>query len=462
MPNKRQRLSDPWAIDASIMMRDNTDFDTLADTIKMRMRSDLTSNDENATILIRLKNDDPSLTSLWLGDHYGVHSYCPEGARDMEWLGYYIAKNTHLEELCFTHVNKFIDSMEPLCRGLKRNKFIARLKICDSDLSEDNIFQVMKPFIVDNPSLIRVEVEGCDMGAEVCRSLSLALQGRTIKCAIDDESLRGILSTLHMNPQLVDLEPCGTSTGRNGIAAVASFSPRSSTELRSLDLRNNGIDDEGVKHLTLALAKNGTLQKLDLSHNASITIRGWLAVSALLESPKSNLQELSLCNNEIDDEGAISFANALTNNCTLKALDLNSNYSITNKGWSAFSKILCGTSTINRTYFSNHTIESVSGYSDSLCDALPSDLMSYLDMNRDHSNNNAATIKILEHHYHFDMCPLFEWDLKMLPLVMTWIESASVCTSAFDTGIRRRTISAIYQFIQVMPMMSIKAYKGCS
>jgi len=462
VPNKRQRLSDLWTINASVMMKDNMDFDTLADTIKMRMRSDLTSNEENATILSHLKNDDPSLTSLWLGDHSGVHSYCPEGARDMEWLGYYIAKNTHLEELCFTNVNKFIDSMEPLCRGLKRNKSIARLKICDSDLSEYNIFQVMKPFIVDNPSLIRVEVEGCDMGAEVCRSLALALQGRTIKCAIDDESLRGILSTLRMNPQLVDLELCGSSTGRNGIAALASLSPRSITELRSLDLRNNGIGDEGVKHLTLAIAKNETLQNLDLSHNASITIRGWLAVSALLEAPKSNLQELSLCSNNIDDEGAISFAIALTKNCTLKALDLNSNYSITSKGWVAFSKILCDTSSINSTYFSNHTLASLSGYSDSFRDAFPSGLMSYLDMNRGHSNNNAAAIKIIEHHYHFDMCPLFEWDLKMLPLVIKWIEAASVYRTVFDAGARRRTLSAIYQFIQAMPMKSIKAFKGCS
>ena len=115
---------------------------------------------------------------------------------------------------------------------------------------------------------------------------------------------------------------------------------------------------------------------------------------------------------------------SLVNNCTLTNLGVHAN-SITEEGSiKAFSKLLCDTTSINSTFQSNHTLSNLgrlgtSGASQSL-----------LDLNLDRSNNKkeAAIIKILQHHNDFDMTPFFEWEFKVLPLVINWHEKASSIT----------------------------------
>ena len=63
-------------------------------------------------------------------------------------------------------------------------------------------------------------------------------------------------------------------------------------ELQELNLCNNDIDDEGVDVLVRALT-NSRLSVLDLSYNR-ITARGWQSLAALLENPNSNLEKLYL------------------------------------------------------------------------------------------------------------------------------------------------------------------------
>mmetsp|Transcript_24672 Transcript_24672/g.51631 ORF Transcript_24672/g.51631 Transcript_24672/m.51631 type:complete len:456 (-) Transcript_24672:235-1602(-) len=450
-------------------MSDDMNFDSSANTINI---SDIAIyNERNAIILSSLKEDDPSFTSLILRDFLGDadccdYSYYHKGIRDMEWLGHYVGKNTHLEDLCFGNADNFINSKESFCRGLKSNKSVRRLAFYDSNLSEIDIFRFMGPFIKHNPSLIRVEISDCELGGGVCHSLSMALQGRTIKslkhftlteCHIDDGHLGEVVSSLSMHPQLEGLRLKGNGMGRIGTTALANIVLRAATVLRKVDLSNNNIDDDGVEQLALALARNGTLQNFDLSLNSLITIRGWRAISTLLEAPNSNLQELSVVRNEIDDDGAVAFASALANNCALKTLDLRSNTSITNKGWRAFSKLLCDTSSVKATYLSNHTLSSLSYPVDRHRHRMPSDLVSSLDLNRDRRKTHAAIVKILKHHVHFDMHPLFEWDFKLLPLFMKWMEAARDCPTDFDKDIRRRKLSALYQFIRAMPMMYVEA-----
>jgi len=451
-------------------MSDRSSYDMLADTIEIR---DITSDEENADILCRLKDNNPSFTRLQLNAYTGGSQdyYCPEALHDMEWLGYYVGKNTNLEVLCFGNADNSIDSKESFCRGLKNNKFIWRLAFYDSDLSEIDIFQFTEPFIKNNPSLIRFEVSDCELGGRACHTLSRALQGRTIRslehftlneCEIDDEHLGEVISSLSTHPRIEALRLNGNGMGRIGITALATILLRTATELRKVDLSNNNIDDVGIEYLTFAIARHGTLQRLNLSNNSSITIRGWRAISTLLEAPRSNLQQLYLQNNEIDDEGAVLFASALTDNCTVRTLDLNGNHSITNKGWAAFSKLVCDTSSVNTTYLSNHTLENVSGHFTDLHHRVPRDLVSFLDLNMERSKKHAATIKILEQHNDFDMLPLLEWDLKLMPCVVKWMGATSGCPTDFDKSIGRRKLSALYQFIRAMPMANIEARASCS
>jgi len=53
-----------------------------------------------------------------------------------------------------------------------------------------------------------------------------------------------------------------------------------------------------------------------------------------------------------------------------------------------------------------------------------------LTINRSQSYDNdkkiIAKVKILEHHDNFDMTPFFEWEFKVLPLMIGWLERASI------------------------------------
>ena len=83
---------------------------------------------------------------------------------------------------------------------------------------------------------------------------------------------------------------------------------------------------------------------------------------------------------------------------------------------------------------------------------MPADVQASLDLNRSSENKKQVAIKkILNHHRHFDMQPFFEWDLKVLPLVVDWFESARCVENVDEAGIDKRKLDAIYQFIRAMP-----------
>jgi hypothetical protein len=273
-----------------------------------------------------------------------------------------------------------------------------------------------------------------------------------------------IFDALSTQFQLEKLDLRCLNLGRKECAALANLL-RSAANLQLLNLCSNGIDNEGVDLLVGALA-NSRLGVLNLSNN-NITARGCESLAGLLEGPKSNLEELHLSHNNIGDEGALIFANALASNSKLKKLFLSSN-GITAEGWSSFSKVLCDTSSVNKTFLSNHTLENV-GSGHGAIGAL-------LDLNRSIGDKKQVAIKkILLHHQHLDMRPFFEWDLKVLPIAIHWFERArsivgddyndddddsdgddddsdgEVGEDVVDAALDKRKLGAIYQFIHAIP-----------
>ena len=215
--------------------------------------------------------------------------------------------------------------------------------------------------------------------------------------------------------------------------------------LRSLSLSENSIGDQGLEHLLPTLTSIN-LKELYLNNNRSISAKGWEKLAKVLESPTTNLEALRICNNGIDDIVAMQFASSLSKNCTLKTLDLWGN-TITNKAWDAFSTLVCNTSSENETYFSNHILRDLG--------APPRHLNEILDMNQLGDNKKVAIIKILKHHPHLNMQLFFEWDFKVLPLVVKFWEKAATCVVRIEGGIRSRKLWSIYQFIRGMPLVYI-------
>lgn len=220
---------------------------------------------------------------------------------------------------------------------------------------------------------------------------------------------------------------------------------------------------EGVELLVQALSKINQLQDLDLSNNEEITTTGWKAVSTLLELPDTKLGTLKILHNNIGDEEALVFANALSNNSTLKRLDLDY-CRITERGWASFSKLLWDTSTVNGTYLSNHTLQYVGDkYNNKWIINLP------LALNRYANKPKVAAYKIVEHHSHINMEPFFEWEFKVLPIMVSWFAKAANCTSLFEheemgvsrlmqlrEKIQRMRLSATFDFIKEFPMLYVE------
>ena len=314
-------------------------------------------------------------------------------------------------------------------------------------------------FFKSNDSLSKIQIENCEFGEEGARQLSLAIGncGKSLKVlnmANDEENLENgqvvdIITALSMHPQLEELRLSDVNFGRNGCIALSTLLRCTTTQLRSLNLNENNIGDAGVEMLVNALTTVNTLQDLELGATRSITIRGWKEVASLLERPGSYLENLSIYGSNIGDKGALIFANALANNSTLKHLDLD-DCRITREGWAHFSKLLCDTSSVNKTYSSNHTLQYVGD------DRGDFDVRYLLVLNKREDKRQVAITKILHVHSHFDMKPFFEWELKVLPLMIQWFTKASTCTSECDEKINRMRLSATYDFIREFPMLYIE------
>eukprot|EP00985_Skeletonema_marinoi_P014345 scaffold7266_cov121-Skeletonema_marinoi.AAC.7 len=228
------------------------------------------------------------------------------------------------------------------------------------------------------------------------------------------------------------------------------------TNMQSLFLSDT-VNDEGLQCLVDGMANCDRLKKLALSYkNNSMTAVGLRSLSSLFRSERCTLCNLLL--GYLGDDGAMALANGLIGNESLKTLEF-SRSGITERGRAAFSKLLCDTSSVNNTYLSNHTLETIGGYGRRI--AL-SEIMKYLTFNKLH-NCDAAICKILDSHPDIDIKPLFQWKLKCLPHVVTWLENArsylgnvKESTEVFQC----RQLSALYKFVRGMPQLAVDGYRG--
>ena len=217
--------------------------------------------------------------------------------------------------------------------------------------------------------------------------------------------------------------------------------------LHTLSLSGSNIDDESIEVLTHALSE-GQVQELCIKNNPFITAHGWKELSTLLEMPDSNLEKLIISSNNIRP---IIFANALRGNRKLKKLYLYGR-SFVKSEWACFSNLLCDTSSVNNTYLSNHTLRVlvVSGRE------FPDDVKFFLELNKHFAKGQIAMRKILLHHSEFNVQPFFEWELKVLPLLISWFaKTKSFDNTLEEDELNRRKLSSIYDFVREMPMLYI-------
>ena len=207
-----------------------------------------------------------------------------------------------------------------------------------------------------------------------------------------------------------DLEWLGYFIGRN-------------TKLRSLRINDLPEYREQITALVRGIEQNRSIRNLyiygdHLSGGESVLS----SLSTMLQSESCSLTSLSLGNIRlVSDDAAVALADALKGNKSLKSLYFNPE-ALTLDGWSAFSKLLCDTSSVSNTYASNHSLREIGN--DITRRNYPQDVKQLLALN-ELTGKHAAIQKILKYHPDFDVGPFLGKKLKLLPLVMSWFESVS-------------------------------------
>jgi len=168
-----------------------------------------------------------------------------------------------------------IDIIKPFFMGISRNKSITNLDIrIDIDIGE--IFTILGPFFENGP-LITLNVRECNLGDNGWRLLALAIGSSKRKSLesvllensnISDEALVDIITALSMHPRLELINLEGNRLCAKGCIALATLLQNSCTELQTLDLGHNELDDEGIDALVPALKNCSYLQSLDIGHNS--------------------------------------------------------------------------------------------------------------------------------------------------------------------------------------------------
>jgi hypothetical protein len=446
-------------------MAERPDYDALARDINLE---DITSCERNANILRKIRDGDPMRKQLFIMNEEDEDEDGPEGffideGDDLGWLGYFIGRSEVLEKL---HIYCYFPEggEDGFYEGMSQNRSIKTLEIrsvgVEGWIINAGSWIILGSFFENNRNLSNVDV-GCGLDHDSAQNLASAL-GRMHQNSlkhlsventeIGDEGITDIVTALRLQSQLKCLQLYSNDIGRDGCIALVNTLSRwpHSNKLEALHLDYNVVNDEGLHALVSGLMNCCSLKQLELDGNQSITTAGLRSISPLFQSESHSLEKLSLYGINFGDDGAIALAEGLRGNKSLTELSFHvETAGITAVGWSAFSRLLCDTSTINSTYLSNHTLTKIGGYRN---EGTPYYILDHLTLNK-WSYASICKSKILRNHPDLDMEPLFEWKMKLLPVVISWLQRAR--TNKYSAS---RKMSALYKFVRGMPDLAVIGY----
>lgn len=153
--------------------------------------------------------------------------------------------------------------------------------------------------------------------------------------------------------------------GGNTLTAVSSIlqGPHSN-RVTSLSISHCCcMDDYAALSLAEMLTGNTTMRRLKFIRDEQITSTGWnnIFTSLMLFFRYSGLEEfhLILGDVEIDNNVAVSLFISLKESCTLKKIVLGADRGIASICRKVFGKAICDPSSIEATYASNHTLQHI-------------------------------------------------------------------------------------------------------
>jgi len=157
--------------------------------------------------------------------------------------------------------------LEPFIRGLNRNRSIHTLNFRSMDQLGGKIFNMLVPFFENSSILFELRIKECNnLGDDGWRSLALAIGSNKNKSLrkvslidnnISDEGMVDIITALSMHPHLENLGLMGNHLSNKGCTTLSTFLKCSATQLQTLNLENNEINDQGIDYLVPAVNDSG-------------------------------------------------------------------------------------------------------------------------------------------------------------------------------------------------------------
>ena len=273
--------------------------------------------------------------------------YIPSDGNDFQRLGQNIRTNNHVKKLHFDGSvstmfgNMELESRESFLSNLKNNSSISLLQLYECDVAESLGAGVLKSFGDRLSKLTELTISDCNLGS--------------------------------------------------GGAVV--FALRKCRHLKKLSLVRNGVNNAILADIVTALKGQRELEDICLTDNIIEGVVGCNTLVHLLQdNTMSNLLTLRLDSNPIDDAGLLALAAGVFDNVRLKKLELLWVDITESVFLDAFSQVLCDTSSVNSTYLSNHTLEEVR------INWQTYPFSTYLEMNAASDKSRVAIKKILRHH----------------------------------------------------------------
>lgn len=257
-------------------------------------------------------------------------------------------------------------------------------------------------------SLKYLDFVGHDISTPGWRKLSKCLRSPSSgllelcldRCNINDVGLSNLFSVLASNTVLQVLQLAFVyGITPSGWADAFRLLRNSQCALEDLTLSDCYIDDEGASMLAHLLSDHlRNVVHIGFWSESIITKAGWGAFAEVLRPTSTSKLKtlrlgLTLDDTFFDDEDVIRFVTALRGNTTLEVLDM-SDVDLPHNSMGTLVNVLCDASSVASVYNSNHTfITFECTYSDNT--VVPSELDSLLEINKDKDKAQVVRTKLL-------------------------------------------------------------------
>ena len=261
-------------------------------------------------MMSRISQNDPSVTSLTVGNLQGRISerrqrYTPTGD-----LGRAIGVNKHLEVLTLFRCMPS-DELSSFFTGIGSNRSIRMLEFIYCRDLNDSMMNYLTPFLENNHTFESMEIAVFDCYGTTDSGISSLLQmfdylkEFRLNCAeiniSNNLTLSNqtdiILESLIGHTGLMKIELVNIEIGIRGVEALGSILQNPSCNLKALHIRCATMNDEGANVLAIGLTNNHSLTELELGKYLlgnlyGITDVGWQAIIIAVQSTRCRLDKL--------------------------------------------------------------------------------------------------------------------------------------------------------------------------